>query len=200
MFLRQGCWHPEPDFMCAAGSSRILLDLVRFDDGDMVTERTRNYVWQALLDLERLVRYYAALSDQHRKRHSVVRFLLLASAAGGVGAFLTRVPEIVQLFASVVIALIVVWDAAYEPARKGAVLHAVSIECNALGIELQALWLETDDPEASDNAIRRKGKQLERRILEVTSWAGNADVRENPKLNEECEATAYRVLADRYAG
>ena len=85
--------------MCAAGSRRILLDLVRFDDGDMVTERTRNYVWQALLDLERLVRYYTALSDQHRKRHSVVRFLLLAAAAGGVGAFLTQFTEIVQLSA-----------------------------------------------------------------------------------------------------
>ncbi len=33
----------------------------------MVAEQTRNAIWQELLDVARLVRYYEALSDQHRR-------------------------------------------------------------------------------------------------------------------------------------
>ena len=167
---------------------------------DMVTEQTRNYVWQELLDAARLVRYYEALSDRHRRNHSRVRFLLLAAATGSIAALLDLIPEITQLFTSAGVALLVAWDFVSDYAKKAAVLHTISLECSALEIEFQGLWLETDNPKASDNEIRSKGKQLERRMLEVTGWAGNADVREDSKLNEKCEVIANQIMVDKYAG
>lgn len=163
----------------------------------MVAEQTRNAIWQELLDVARLVRYYEALSDQHRRNHLIVRFLLLAAAAGGIAALLDLLPAMAQLVAGGVIALLVAWDFVSDYAKKAAILHAISTECSAMEIEWQALWLELEN--ISDADARRENTRLSRRIADVTGWAGQADIRENRKLNEECEKAAYLVVTDRYA-
>lgn len=163
----------------------------------MVTEQTRNAIWQELLDVARLVRYYEALSDQHRRNHLIVRFLLLAAAAGGIAALLDLLPAIAQLIAGGVIALLVAWDFVSDYAKKAAILHAISIECSALEIEWQDLWLELEN--ISDDDARLENTRLSRKIANVTAWAGQADIREDRRLNEECEKAAYRVMTDRYA-
>lgn len=163
----------------------------------MVAEQTRNAIWQELLDVARLVRYYEALSDQHRRNHLIVRFLLLAAAAGGIAALLDLLPAMAQLVAGGVIALLVAWDFVSDYAKKAAILHAISIECSAMEIEWQALWLELEN--ISDADARLENTRLSRRIADVTGWAGQADIREDRKLNEECEKAAYRVMTDRYA-
>ncbi len=56
----------------------------------MVSHHIRNEVWLRLLDIARLVRYYAALSDRYRRNYTIIRFLLYAAAASGVAAFLSR--------------------------------------------------------------------------------------------------------------
>ena len=165
----------------------------------MATEQTRNAVWQELLDVARLVRYYEALSDRHRRNHSIVRFLLLAAAASGIAALLDLLPPSVQLISGGLVAIIVAWDFVSDYAKKAAVLHAVSIECSALEIEWCELWADVNDRDLDDAEARRKNQRLARRGLEVTGWAGHADIREDRKLNEECEQAAYRVMADRYA-
>ena len=163
----------------------------------MVTQQTRNAIWQELLDVARLVRYYEALSDQHRRNHLIVRFLLLAAAAGGIAALLDLLPAMAQLVAGGVIALLVAWDFVSDYAKKAAILHAISIECSAMEIEWQALWLELEN--ISDAEARRENTRLSRRIADVTGWAGQADIREDRRLNEECEKAACRVMTDRYA-
>ena len=46
-----------------------------------VSEQTRNEVWQGFLDAARLGRYYATLSNRHRRNHQRLRFALLVAAA-----------------------------------------------------------------------------------------------------------------------
>lgn len=148
--------------------------------------------------MARLVRYYEALSDQHRFKHLVVRFLLLAAAASGIAALLDLLPEVAQLIAGGLVALLIVWDFILDYAKKAAVLHAVSLQCSALETEWRELWACVNDADANDAEARRKNRQLAQRISEVTGWAGHADIRENRKLNEKCEEAAYKVMADRY--
>ena len=91
------------------------------------------------------------------------------------------------------------WDSISDYAKKAAVLHAISLECSALENEWRELWLDIEN-EATDEAdVRARNNRLARRMDDVTAWAGHADIRENARLNEECEAAAYRVVADRYA-
>ena len=167
----------------------------------MVTEQTRNAVWQELLDVARLVRYYEALSDRHRRNHIIVRFLLLVAAASGIAALLDQLPAIAQLIAGGLIAVLVVWDFVSDYAKKAAVLHVISLECSALEVEWRELWADINDNESNttDAEARGKNRKLALRISEVTGWAGHADIREDRKLNEKCEETAYRVVADWYA-
>ena len=160
----------------------------------MVSDQTRNDIWQELLDVTRLVRYYGALSDRHRRNHSTIRFLLLAAAAGGIAALLDLLPQIVQLIAGGLIALVVAWDFVSDYAKKAAVLHTINIECGLLEIEWRELWNEANDAE-----VREKNRRLSERISYVTARAGDANIPENRKLNEECAKAAYRVVADQYA-
>ncbi len=165
----------------------------------MVSDQTRNAVWQDILDAARLVRYYETLADRHRFKHWLIRFLMLAAAAGGVAALLELLPSIAQLVAGGLIALLVVWDSISDYAKKAAVLHAISLECSSLENEWRELWLDIEN-EATDEAdARARNNRLARRMDDVTAWAGHADIRENTRLNEECEAAAYRVVVDRYA-
>jgi len=165
----------------------------------MVSDQTRNEVWQDLLDVSRLVRYYDALSDVHRRNHAIIRFVLLAAAAGGIASLLDLLPPIAQLAASGFIALVVAWDFASDYARKAAVLHTISLECGLLEIEWRDLWNDANNPDASDDEVRERNAQLSRRIAGATGRAGDAGIRENRKLNEECERAAYRIIEDKYA-
>ena len=80
--------------------------------------------------------------------------------------------------------------------KKAAILHAISIECSALEVEWQDLWGDLDD--IDDTEARQRNTRLSRRLTEVTGWAGHTDIQEDPKLNEKCEAAAYRVIQDQY--
>ena len=176
------------------------LNTVHFQRGNaMVPDQVRSIVWQAYLDVARLVRYYEALSDKYRRNHFMVRFLLLAAAASGIAALLELLPAIAQLFATALVALIVPWDFVSDYARKAAVLHAISIECSELESEWQELWTRVNEDEMSTVAVLHENNRLSRRILGVTSRAGVADIREDQKLNEKCAESAYRVMVERYA-
>lgn len=165
----------------------------------MVSEQTRSAVWRELLEAARLVRYYEALSDRHRKKHRLIRFLLLGATAGGIAALLELLPAELRLIASGLLALLVVWDAVSDYAKKAAVLHAVSLECSRLEIEWRELWADANDPETDEAHVRSEIRRLARRCSEVTGWAGHADIPEDRSLNEKCEAIAYTVEAERYA-
>ena len=165
----------------------------------MVSDQMRLAVWQNLLDVARLVRYYEALADKNRYRHSIIQFLLLVSAFSGIAALLKLLPEFVQLVAGGLIAILVAWDVVAGYAKKAAVLHTISYECIALEVEWSELWAAINSAESSDTEAREKNKQLEEKCLNVTGWAGPANIRVDQKLNAKCEEVAYKVMAERYA-
>ena len=162
----------------------------------MVSEQVRNAVWQDMLDVARVIRYYDALSDRYKHNQAVIRFLLLIAVAGGIGALLDLFPEIAQLISGGLVALLVAWDFISDYARKAAILHVISIECSALEIEWQSLWFKIET--LDDDTALNENTRLLRRISDVTGWAGQANIREDRKLNEECERVAYEVMEARY--
>ncbi len=164
----------------------------------MVSDQTRNMVWQEFLDVARLVRYYEALSNRYRLSYYIVRFLLLASAVSGIAVLLELLPATLQSISNGLIALLVVWDFLSDYARKAEVLRTISLHCSELESQWRDLWIELDDVESSDIEIRRKNGQLSERISVVTDWAGLADVRDDQKLNSACEREAYQVMFDCY--
>ena len=45
-------------------------------ENQALSDATRNYVWQAMLDGVRYVRYYEALQQRYNRRHQIFRFTL----------------------------------------------------------------------------------------------------------------------------
>ena len=163
----------------------------------MVSEQTRNDIWQDLLDATRLVRYYEALAARHLHRHLLIRIFLLLAVASGMASLLELLPGYFQLLAGIGATVLVVLDFALNYARKAAVLNLISIECTALENKWMDLWAKLDSLD-EDEALRETDR-LSRRLAEVTGWAGHAEIREDRALNERCEEAAFGVMASRYA-
>ncbi len=165
----------------------------------MVTDRTRNEVWQEYYDIARLCRYYEALHSRYLQHHLVLRVVLLVSMMSGIGSMLKLLPDSVQLVATVVVAGLIVWEFAGNHAKKAAVAHVIFLQCSDLEAKWRDLWLSVDDEDANDATIRRENANLSRRSLEVTGSAGNADIGVNNKLNEESTKNASTTMAQRYS-
>lgn len=165
----------------------------------MVSDQIRNEVWQDLLDVTRLVRYYAALSDRYKRNYNIVRGLLLIAATSGIAAFLDALPPIAQLISGVGIALIVAWDFVSDYGRKAAVSHAIRLQCGELENEWRDLWRNVDDGTIANEEALHSNRQLLQRITSLTGNAGYADIREDHKLNETQAADAYKIMEERYA-
>ena len=168
----------------------------------MVSVLTRNMVWHEFLDVTRLVRYYEELSDRYRRKHRIVRSLLLASAASGIANLLGLLPpstqDPVQLIANGLVALLVVWDFLADYGKKAEVLQTVSVQCTDLVSQWDQLWSELHDDNAGDSHIRIRNRQLCERLTSITSWPGLVGVPFDKKLNSTCEEDAYRVMIPRY--
>ena len=165
----------------------------------MVSETTRNEVWQELLDAARLLRYYETLSDRHRRKHRIIQVLLMAAATSGIATVLDLMPGFTQQIAGAAVAILVVWDFNGDYARKAAVLHAISIECNRLESRWHKLWLEIDRPDLDDADALHQCEILGQRLLDITSQAGPAGVEIDAELNRTCAEDAYKVMQERYA-
>ncbi len=164
----------------------------------MISDQTRNDIWQELLDVARLVRYYEALCNQYQRRHSFLRISLLFAATGEIGALLAVLSTTIQLTIGVIIALLVAWDLVSNYAKKAAVLHTISIECSELENKWRELWADINNAQVGEAEAQRKNKELAQKLLDVTERAGVADIQENRKLNEKCEKAAFQVVVDRY--
>ena len=166
----------------------------------LVNQTTRNAIWQELLDVTRLVRYYDALSDKYRNKHFIVRLLLFLAASGEILTLLSLFPDNIEqsigLLAGFFIAVLVAWDFVCDYAKKAAVLHTISIECSRLETEWKSLWNELGN--MSDSEALQKNKDLAIRISEITGWAGQAGINEDPKLNQKCTMDTYNVIREKY--
>ena len=165
----------------------------------MVSETTRNEVWQELLDASRLVRYYSKLSDRHSRNRRIVQFLLMAAATGGIATLVDLLPQFIQQIAAAAVAILVAWDFFADYAKKAAVLHAILIECNRLEGEWGDLWVGIDRSDLDDADVRQQCVLLGARLNDVTARAGLVGVHEDAELNKKCAEDAYTVMQDRYA-
>ena len=167
----------------------------------MVTnEITRNAIWQELLDVTRLGRYYDALADKYRRKHFFIRLLLFLAATGEILAFLSLFPDhaeqAIKLLAGFFIAVLVAWDFISDYAKKAAVLHTVGMECGRLETEWKSLWNELGN--ISEDEALEKNKDLSMRISEITGWAGQAGINEDSELNRKCTMETYEVIREKY--
>lgn len=163
----------------------------------MVSDQTRNDVWQELLDSDRLVRYYEALADHYQRKHLFTLLLLGVGAASSFAAFLDLFPGVVQLVASVLIGIVAVWMFIADYAKKAAIAHDIGFQCRRLDVQWRDLWADVeriDEAEARQRLI-----DLSNQMNIATQRSDDAGIVDNRRLNEKSEALAFKTVRERYA-
>lgn len=166
---------------------------------EAVTGATRNAVWQEMLDVARLVRYYDRMAWRQQQRHLGLRIVLFASATAGVASAIDALPEAVRIVSGALIALLVAWDFLADYANKAAILGVIRGECTEVEDDLAELWGRVQSDSVDDGDAGRVLVSLKRRVTRVTARAGAANIPTNERLNVRCEEDAFKSLSERYA-
>ena len=168
----------------------------------MVSQSTRNTVWQSYLDVARNSRYYEALANRYQWYYRSVRFALLFMVIVSVAVPYTSLSHpaswILGTLSVGITAILVAVDYVGDFAKKSAVLHGISVEVNRLESDWELLWLEIDDSDAVDSEMRQRNKDYQRLLMTVEKRAGEEGITIDHKLNQKCTETAYAIMEDRY--
>ena len=167
----------------------------------MISDPVRTELWQHLLDVDRMCRYYEAAYAKATRTHLLIRVSTLILITGGIAALLDLLPwptpntEII--FASMATVLTIL-DAVLNYSKRAAVAHAIYVSGTRLRVELRDLWLSVEDGMANDSEIRRRMLDLSYRYAELEGWAGANDLTPDKNLNEEITQDAYQVVRGRH--
>ncbi len=169
-----------------------------------VTEQTYNAIWQLMLDVARLERYYDRLRDRYLTKHQVNRYALLFFAGLEMFAVTSHLMTgdsdwlvLAALVSAMIIVIIIAVEFASQSPRKLGILQAIATEVHSASSELNALWLSI--PSITESDAVGHVSRLEKRLTKATSLAGLVNIRVDNKLNIECERDAYRVMEQKYA-
>lgn len=165
----------------------------------MVSEPTRDAVWQNCLDVSRLGYYYETLSNRYRRYYIWLRFALLVSVIASVGSQYTPINHPIATTLLVIVAvMLVAVDYALDLAKKSAVLQEIYLQVKGLEADWEMLWLEIEDEDADDSETRRENRALYRRLLRVTGRSVAEGILIDDKLNRESLKTANKIIEDKY--
>ena len=166
----------------------------------MISPRTRNDIWQDLLDANRLVRYYETLTTRYQRWQQVIQFLLLTIVISNLGAFVDLLPRLLQVIVAVALGLLMALDLVLKPTKKAFLLHETSNGCSLVCNEIETLWRKVETVDMNDAEVQKRLTKLSRRIQEITNRIEDANIMDSQKLNTECANATYQVLSAKYAG
>lgn len=163
----------------------------------MVSDQTRNDIWQELLDSDRLVRYYEALANHYQRKHSLTLLLLGMGAASSFAAILDLFPDVVQLIASALVGIVAVWMFIADYAKKAAVAHDIGFQCRRLDVGWKELWAAVERIDEAE--ARRRLGDLSNQMNIATRRSSDAGIVDNRRLNKKSKALAFKTVQQRYA-
>ena len=168
----------------------------------VVSDQTRDDIWQEMLDSDRLARYYEAVANHYRRKHALSLLLLGFGAASSFATVFDVLPPDYQsdaeTIANAFVGLVAVWVFLADYAKKSAVAYAIGTQCNRLDIRYRELWADVDKLE--EDAARKRLVALAEEMVDVTQRSGDAGIVDNRRLNEKSEAAAFKTVSERYGG
>ena len=185
-------------------ATRLLYNPVGNDKERPMTSSTmlRASVWHSLLETDRCSRYYNELASRYRRRNLALRFsLMLAAMIGGAKPLgvLPFLPDYVVQVSSFAIIGVIIWDFLADYSKKSALCHAIAVECSRCCQELDRLWSAVEQQTLPDSEIREQLDAIDRRRIDTTARAGDADVLEDKAINKAAEEESDAVMLRRYA-
>ncbi len=165
----------------------------------MVSETTKELLWQGLVDATHLSRYYAYLTKRHMSRQRWTRGGLLVSAILGFSGLFEAVPIGVSVVGNVAVVIVVVIDFMHDYGPKAATLNATSIVCAKVEDQRHALWADVVEDRIEEDKAREINSQLERLISEAAVAPSYLSVELDDDLNQISYEESTEMLRSRYA-
>lgn len=161
----------------------------------MVSERTSDMVWNQVVDIKRLSRYWGAVASNMGRWHKWRMIVLLLPTTGAIVSLLQVLPGWMVLAVNALFAVLACWTVIGNPTERVVIVQEVSRRCHDLELKVEALWRDLD--QLDDVQARRLADDLDREINHTTTRL--IGIRIDNALNELCEADANRAIRHEYA-
>ena len=174
-----------------------------FDRADVqVSDPTRKDVWELMLNLERNVRYYQTIGDNHSVASRFMRFVVLAgilsegvivSIAGTVTA--NDYLWVVGGMVAVGLAILTVFDVVTGFGDSAAVLRHTAMTCDDLKSEAEELWRQIETHRVSDLEAEIRYRPI------IDQWSRatqKISLSLRSEVNETTTREACEVLQNKY--
>ena len=141
--------------------------------------------WDQWIDTEWLYRYYSAMADRYRWRHTLGTIGLLAVGIGAGSAIVAAAPIWLGASLSFLVTVIAVALAVLGWARVSAEADSVSQQYRWLANEWRRVWWQ------------RENSDVSARIAVLDAWTlavPIVKINEDRALNKECHDEAIRVV------
>lgn len=167
-----------------------------------MNDSTRNAIWQGLLDLDRLVRYYSLLSTKYHRRQKGIRTVILVATLSGVAGLAAPLPFWVAPVSVTAVAMAVLFESYDRTGERATVSDILVYRYRKAMSDWTALWDATEAGLLSDPEVLQRKHELMARVQETM---GDLDDRlrlgafGDGRLNEKAAEDAYAVLERQYA-
>jgi hypothetical protein len=161
-----------------------------------LSDATRNYVWQGLLDGVRYVRYYGALHQRYNRRHQIFRFMLGLAGVCTVLPLVPLIPSIVASFSGLFVVGLLVWELVHGYGPKAAALRVASEGMSDLEVQWRTLWEESNHDSLTTEAA---GKQTVKLQEATQRLVRGVDIHRDNDLNERCQKESFQSEEYRYS-
>ncbi|MCZ0936974.1 MAG: hypothetical protein OXJ54_17585 [Gemmatimonadetes bacterium] len=169
----------------------------------MVNPHRRAMVWEHVLDVTRLVRYYDRLRTRYERMRVSIRVIILAGATG-VGLelinFLPTGHEVIKLVVATIVLLATVLDMARDYSTKRVRVGLLVEEYGQLEGRLTQLWDDIESYSISDDEVRSSLTELEAGMQKLDARSAVMGFTTSKWLNKSCAKQAYYILDDKYGG
>ena len=160
----------------------------------------RQKAWVALMDAERLARYYAKLSSRMTRRFHMLNGVIGGGSVvvAGLASIGVQWQSIIAII-SIIVALAAFWAIQSNYSKKAIEAAIISDKCSKIVIKLKDLWREQDT--IADDIARETLNTLEEELHSVASAtvAASAQLPEDERLNQKSATEAYGVIVNEFS-
>ena len=176
----------------------------------MVTDYTRNQIWQELWDSERFVLYFSDLADAYRRRHQIMRlaiifavfieatvtviFASLIASLGVAGIWINIFVVLITLL-GITIAALGAGAAISDYTENATILGWVSDDCKSLNTQWGELWQDIETFAIGEHQARDRRRELLKGFDAITA---RIQIVLDKNRNESSAEAAVEILRKKY--
>ena len=159
-----------------------------------VTEHTKDRLWQDMLDLARLTRYYELQTNKLTRRYRVVRLILLIGAGASLSLAVGNLPIWIGIGGAAVLLVATAIEFIWDWGMQASLSHAINLECCVIEKDYESLWSRVNTGQIDDSDSLRELDHLNLRVIAAAALISASD----EGINRRAFKTANEVMVDKW--